>query len=46
VDLIKENGKTGKDADWLRCPLAMIKTFKGMEHARAVAARCADLLGA
>ena len=46
VDLIMENGKQGPDADWVRVSLASIKTFRGMEHARKVAARCADLLGA
>lgn len=46
VDLIMENGKQGSEADWVRVSLAMIKTFKGMEHARTIAARCADHLGA
>lgn len=46
VDIILDNGKQGKEADWLRVSIATIKTFKGMEHARKIAARCADLLGA
>jgi hypothetical protein len=46
VDLITENGKEGKEADWVRNALAVIKTFRGMEHAQKIAARCAALLGA